>query len=203
MSAQVAEIQKSFRSRLWALRHLGHRGMAKSDLLKVYKSILLPIHDYCSCVYNSSLTQNQVNALERLQAQALKSIYGYKHSYRSLLQLTGLNTLKERRDARPDKFFLPNASTTRGTKGGLNPITKQEPRGTPCPSKRAMREPRDFMTRLYTSWGGDSMHNTALPSTAEFFWLNWLCAVRLSNLFAKPSPVWHLLRPDFFYCGTL
>ena len=106
MSAQVEEIRKGFMARTWTLRHLGHRGLSKPDLLKVYKSILLPIHDYCSCVYNSSLTQTQVDVLERLQAQALKAIYGYEHSYRSLLQLTGLNTLKERRNARSDKFAV-------------------------------------------------------------------------------------------------
>ena len=104
MSAQVEEIKKGFTARIWSLRHLGNRGLSKEDLLKVYRSIMLPIHDYCSCVYNSSLTQTQVNALERLQAQALKAIYGYEHSYRSLLQRTGLQTLKERRDMRSDKF---------------------------------------------------------------------------------------------------
>ena len=104
MSAQVEEIRKGLTARIWALRHLGHRGLGKEDLLKVYKSILLPIHDYCSCVYNFSLTQHQAHALERLQAQALKAIYGYEHSYRSLLQLTGLSSLKDRRDARSDKF---------------------------------------------------------------------------------------------------
>ena len=104
MSAQVEAIRKGFIARIWSLRHLGHRGLSKPDLLKVYKSILLPVHDYCSCVYNSSLTLTQASALERLQAQALKAIYGYEHSYRSLLQLTGLQTLQERRDQRSDKF---------------------------------------------------------------------------------------------------
>ena len=66
--------------------------------------ILLPVHDYCSCIFNSSLTQTQVNTLERLQAQALKAIYGYEHSYRSLLQMTVLQTLQERRNMRSDKF---------------------------------------------------------------------------------------------------
>ena len=104
MAAQVEEIRKGFVARIWTLRHLGHRGMEKADLLRVYKAILLPIHDYCSCVFNSSLTQSQASALERLQAQALKAIYGYEHLYRSLLQQTGLQTLKDRRDARSDKF---------------------------------------------------------------------------------------------------
>lgn len=81
MSAQAEVIRKGYMARIWSLRHLGHRGMSKEDLLKVYKYILLPIHDYCSCVYNASLTQTQANALERLQAQTLKAIYGYEHSY--------------------------------------------------------------------------------------------------------------------------
>ena len=34
MSAQVEEIRKGFVSRIWTLRHLGHRGMDKADLLK-------------------------------------------------------------------------------------------------------------------------------------------------------------------------
>ena len=99
MAAQVKSIQTKFRARKWILVHLGHHGFSKSDLLKVYKSVILPVHDYCSCVYNSSLTATQANALERLQAQALKAIYGYEHSYRSLLEQTGLTTLKARRDA--------------------------------------------------------------------------------------------------------
>ena len=104
MSAQIEAIRKGFMARIWSLRHLGHSGLGTADLLKVYKSILLPIHDYCSCVYNSSLTITQVNVLERLQAQALKAIYGYEHSYRALLEMTGLSTLRERRNMRSDKF---------------------------------------------------------------------------------------------------
>ena len=129
MSAQVEAIRKGFVARIWSLRHLRHRGLDEADLLKVYQSILLPVHDYCSCVFNSSLTQLQVNALERLQAQALKAIYGYEHSY-TLLEKTGLSTLQQRRDMRSDKFvakclanprlsgwFEPNpaARTTRNT----------------------------------------------------------------------------------------
>ena len=104
MSAHIEDIKRKFRARIWSLRHLGHVGFSESDLLKVYKSVILPVHDYCSCVYNSSLTQTQSNALERLQAQSLKAIYGYKHFYRLLLEKTGLTTLQARRDARGLKF---------------------------------------------------------------------------------------------------
>ena len=104
MAAQVANIRRKFALKIWVLRHLAANGFTQEDLLKVYRSIILPAHDYCSCVFNSSLTQTQSNALERLQAQALKAIYGYEFSYRALLEMSGLSTLKARRDARSDKF---------------------------------------------------------------------------------------------------
>ena len=104
MAAQVADIKRKFTSRIWALRHLGRLGMSKPDLLAVYKSTILPMHDYCSTVYNSSLTLTQSGQLERLQAMALKAIYGFDHSYRSLLSISGLSSLKARRDERGDRF---------------------------------------------------------------------------------------------------
>ena len=67
MKAQVESIKRSFRNRKWILHHLGHRSFSKQDLLAVYKSTILPVHDYCSCVFNSSLTLSQASALERLQ----------------------------------------------------------------------------------------------------------------------------------------
>ena len=104
MAAQVADIRRKFNARIWALRHLGRMGMSKDDLLKVYKSTILPMHDYCSTVFNSTLTITQSGQLERLQAMALKAIYGYDHSYRSLLSISGLASLKARCDKRGDRF---------------------------------------------------------------------------------------------------
>ena len=76
MSAQVQSIERKFVSLMWVLRHLGHRGFSAADLLKVYSSVILPCHDYCLVVYHLSLTTTQSDQLERLQAQALKCIYG-------------------------------------------------------------------------------------------------------------------------------
>ena len=140
MSAQVEAIRKGFVARIWSLRHLGHTGLSKPDLLKVYKSILLPVHDYCSCVYNSSLTLTQEGGLERLQAQALKAIYGYEHLYRSLLQLTGLQTLQERRDRTSSRR---NVSQTRGFRPGSNQTPWTEPQGTPYHTENTTRGQKD------------------------------------------------------------
>ena len=104
MAVQAKAVIAGMRAQNWSLSHLAHHGLSESDLLQVYKASIRPIHDYCSCVYNSSLTKTQSDAIERLQAKALKNIYGYEHSYSSLLQRTGLTTLKVRRDNRMIKF---------------------------------------------------------------------------------------------------
>jgi hypothetical protein len=50
------------------------------------------------------LTGEQEEDLEHLQHQALKCIYGYTESYRTLKERTGLVSLKERREAAVLKF---------------------------------------------------------------------------------------------------
>ena len=104
MSAQVDAIARKFRARIWTLRHLHHRGFSQEDLLKVYKSTILPCHDYCSNVFHSSLTLSQTVVLERLQAKALKAIYGYEPSYSQLIEKSGLTTLRARREHREMVF---------------------------------------------------------------------------------------------------
>ena len=146
MGAQVEEIKRKFRARIWTLRHLGHVGFSKADLLKVYRSVILPVHDYCSCVFNSSLTITQSQALERLQAQSLKAIYGYEHSYRALLEMTGLTTLQERRDKRDLKFAQKCSQNDRYKSWfPLNPIARCTRQPLVYQEKRARTQ------RLYKS----------------------------------------------------
>ena len=104
MSAQVAAIMKKFTTQTWILRHLNHRGFSQEDLLKVYRPNVLPVQDYCSTVYNLLLTLTQANALEGIQANALKAIYGCQYWYRLLLETSGLKNLHQRRDRRSDNF---------------------------------------------------------------------------------------------------
>ena len=154
MRAQVEAIKKGFRTRKWILHHLKHRGFGVQDLLAVYKSVILPAHDYCSCVYNSSLTLTQASSLERQQAQALKAIYGYEHSYRALLEMSGLQTLQQRRDERSLKFarkcasdpyfkaWFPLNPVERRTR---NPLLYKETRAR---TKRLFNSPIHHMRRL-------------------------------------------------------
>ena len=66
MSTQVDSICQKFRSRVWYLRHLHHNGFREEELLRVYKSTILPCHDYFSSVFHSRLTLSKLNRLERL-----------------------------------------------------------------------------------------------------------------------------------------
>ena len=117
---QVKDIRRKYLARIWTLRHLGHRGFEEQELVKVYRSVILPVHDYCS-----SLTLTQATVLERLQAQSLKLIYGYHHSYASLRQMTGLDTLQERRDKRDLKFAQKCLASDRYKAWfSLNPIER-------------------------------------------------------------------------------
>ena len=116
MSAQVDAICRKFRARIWTLRHLHHRGFSEEELVKVYKSTILPCHDYCSNVFHSSLTLSQTIVLERLQAKALKAIYGYDPSYRELMEKAQLTTLRARREDREGKFALKCAGSVRFAK---------------------------------------------------------------------------------------
>ena len=113
MAAQVEAICAKFRARIWILRHLHHNGFTEEELLKVYKSIILPCHDYCSTVFHSSLTLSQTIVLERLQSKALKAIYGYEPSYRELMERANLTTLRARRDERELAFARKCAASER------------------------------------------------------------------------------------------
>ena len=92
--------------------------------------IIRPVADYCSVVYHSLLTDEMDQAVERLQSQALKNIYGYKMPYAKMRELAEVTTLRERRIALCDRFaekslanpryadWFPEKPKRRNTRGG-------------------------------------------------------------------------------------
>ena len=60
--------------------------------------------DHCCVVYHSFLTDAQDKELDRLQAHALRYIYGKDLSYSCMRRLAGVTTLRERRVELCDKF---------------------------------------------------------------------------------------------------
>ena len=59
------------------------------------------------------LTGEMSDRLEDLQKKALKTIYGWDVSYADLLEISGLSTLKERREEIVDRFAQKTAKDTR------------------------------------------------------------------------------------------
>ena len=54
--------------------------------------------------YGPMLTKYQANALENIQKRCLKCLYGYDKGYAELLEVSGFETLKQRRESALLKF---------------------------------------------------------------------------------------------------
>ena len=100
----VDNIVRKMRQRSWFLRNLGRVGFSSGELVKVYMSVILPIADYCAPAYHSMLTDINDQRLEYCQVEALRCIYGYGQSARTLRWTAGLQTLRDRRIEATDKF---------------------------------------------------------------------------------------------------
>ena len=92
------------RRKFWVLYHLRRAGFTEKELAKVYRTCLLPVLDYCSVVYHPFLTDEQDQAIERLQSAALRCIFGYNTSYTRMRELAEVQTHRQRRIEASDKF---------------------------------------------------------------------------------------------------
>ena len=90
--------------RYWSLLHLKKIGFTNEELVKVYRSTILPLADYCCPAYHSMTSDLQDQQLEQTQVGALRRIYGYKIPANTLREVSGLSTLRERRINLTDKF---------------------------------------------------------------------------------------------------
>ena len=113
MWTHVEAMRRRFRQRYWVLRHLKALGFTQEQLIKVYKTVILPIADYCCVVYHSQLTDEQDEVIERLQSHALKCVFGPGLSASAMRRLADLTTLRERRIAHVDKFAEKAAASER------------------------------------------------------------------------------------------
>ena len=111
--AHVKSLCRGMRKRFWVLYHLRRAGFSNDELAKVYRTCLLPVVDYCSVVYHSLLTDLQDQEIERLQAAALRCIYGYDVPYCIMRERAGVTTLRERRVNACDKFAAKCLSSRR------------------------------------------------------------------------------------------
>lgn len=110
---QLNALKMSFRTKTWTLRHLKQSGFTEDELKRFYTTNIRPSLEYSSVVYHSMMTQEQEHDLEMQQSRALKNIYGHTYSYERLIQISGLQTLKQRREDACFKFASKMATNPR------------------------------------------------------------------------------------------
>ena len=94
-------------SRMHIINKLKYAGINENDLLTIYKLFVRSVCEYCSVVFSSSLTQDQIDKLEAIQSTALKIILGDKFTdYNSALSYFSMDTLLIRRNKHMEKFAI-------------------------------------------------------------------------------------------------
>ena len=103
----TAEICKNAYAKLSMLTKLKYAGVSTKDLLETYSLFIRSRTEYVSVAFHSSLTKKQEKAIERIQSTCLKVILGEKYNnYEDALKVTGLKTLKQRREEKCLAFSL-------------------------------------------------------------------------------------------------
>ena len=116
-------------ARMTMLRRLYEFNVTKRKLIHIYILFIRSVTEQSSVVWSSSITEDEVNALERTQKVALRIIYrGEYISYLNALSLSKLPTLVQRRES----LLLAFAK-----KISVNPkVSHMLPKNVPNPSLR-------------------------------------------------------------------
>ena len=104
VQAQLDYLMRKANKRLFLLLNFKRSGVPKDKLKDLYGTMNRYILEYTSNVYHPQLNKGQSNQLEKIQKRCLRIIYGYEHDYATLLNMSGLQTLEERRVNSFDKF---------------------------------------------------------------------------------------------------
>ena len=94
----TANIVKKANARMQLLRKVASFGASENDLKTVYISFIRSLLEQSATVWNSSLSQKNIEDLERIQETAFKVILQNKYkNYRNALNKLEMSTLVERR----------------------------------------------------------------------------------------------------------
>ena len=97
--ANTASLVKRAYSRMIILKNLYSFGVPLEDLVEIYTLYIRSVLEQSAVVWNSSITQGEKLELERVQKVALRIILKDQYShYSNALNLTGLETLSQRRE---------------------------------------------------------------------------------------------------------
>ena len=95
------ELCKNAFTRVSMLTKLKYAGVPTEDLLQIYKTFIRSRLEYNGVVFHSSISNQQEQMLERCQSVCLKIILQEMYvSYEAALEISGLETLKSRREVR-------------------------------------------------------------------------------------------------------
>ena len=112
-------------AKMWVIRRLKNLGASVNDLLEVYQKQIRNILEFGVPVWNSSINNEQISQIERIQKTALHIILDNNYvSYTNALKVSGLEKLSSRRSKlclnfakksqKSTKFanwFIPSAKT--------------------------------------------------------------------------------------------
>ena len=101
------EICRKAYSRISMLTKLKYVGACTEDLIDIYALFIRSCAEYCSVAFHSSLTQDHIRDIERIQKTSLKIILAEKYvDYSSALEMCNLKPLFERREKKCLDFAL-------------------------------------------------------------------------------------------------
>ena len=114
-SQHCQEICRKAYSRMSMLTKLKYVGVGVEDL-DIYILYIRSLTEYCSVAFHSSLTGEQSNRIERVQKTCLKVILNDMYvDYQAALEMTGLQTLVDRRIQRCLNFSLRSVKHERNS----------------------------------------------------------------------------------------
>ena len=124
-AANTQYIVERCNSKIWTIRRLKKLGASQEDLLEVYCKQIRSVAEFAAPVWNSKLTGEDINNLERIQKTVLHVILDEQYkSYTSALKLTGLSRLSDRRKKICVKFAKKAQKNTKFSNWfRLNPKT--------------------------------------------------------------------------------
>ena len=146
-NAHVSEIVSKAASRLFLLRRFKRACSEPNELLCFYRTCIRPVAEYACQAYHNSLPASE--DLERIQRRALRIIYPFC-SYREALTLSGLTSLKSRRESLTTRLFKEILEDPNHNLHGLLPPMNETI--TSLRQKRAFSIPRCKTKRYQSSF---------------------------------------------------
>ena len=142
---------------MWLLRRLKQLKLDYQTILDFYLKEIRPLTEHDVVVWNSGLTKNQSNDLEKIQKVAFKIILGENFiSYDVACTLMNVMPLKYRRadlctsfaiklfkSSRSTEFFIPVKKQVNTRSEYKNLVVEQK-----CNTKRAYNAPHNYLARI-------------------------------------------------------